>query len=332
MDIRPKLLLQEQRNDIVELQFYGYIIHCDSQRNITYIGNTHSYPFFQRSCAKPLQASVMKQFGTEKFYSLTDKEIAICCASHTGEPIHTTLIKNLLQKADLSENDLLCPAIEPLNKSEQKKFNTYSKLHNNCSGKHTLMLLICRQMGWDINTYLDRNHPLQLAIYKQIQNLCECDKRELPYTLDGCTAPIYATSLEELAKGFYNVFCTENYLKIKNAFLNNPYLIGGQDRPDTQIMQINQKLIAKAGAGGVLCIVNTEINEVLVVKVTDADMKARSIIALDAMLEIGWLNKNSINQKLLINLLDKNVKTETGEIVGKYISVFDKNDFSNRMS
>ena len=48
------------------------------------------------------------------------------------------------KKAGLSESDLKCPAIAPLNKEEQIKFKTYLALHNNCSGKHTLMLAVCK--------------------------------------------------------------------------------------------------------------------------------------------------------------------------------------------
>ena len=321
MELKPKLLLEQTRNNLVELQFYGWIVFCDSRKNIKTFGGTNSYPFFHRSCAKPFQASIIKDFNTKEYYSLTDKEIAVCCASHTGEPVHLEILKGILDKIGLSEKDLLCPVIEPLNKQEQRHYEgKYSPLHNNCSGKHTLMLAVCRQMGWDIKTYIDINHPLQKEIYKQIKLLCETDSaKELPLSLDGCRAPVWATSLEELSKGFYNLFCTDDYPDIKQAFLNNPYLIGGSERPDTQIMQMGQNLIAKAGAGGLLCVANTDTNEVLVFKIIDANMKARSIIAIDIMQQLGWINTNSIAKKLLENSLNKIVTTETGENVGEYV-------------
>lgn len=322
MELKPKLLLQETRSGLVELQYYGWIVFCDSSKNIKTYGETNQYPFFHRSCAKPLQASIIKDFKTKENYSLTDEEIAVCCASHTGEPIHLEILRGILKKAGLTENNLKCPVIEPLNKDEQRKFDVYSPLHNNCSGKHTLMLALCRQKGWDLKSYLDKNHPLQKAVYEKIKTLCE-EKNELPFTLDGCTAPNWATSLEGLTKGFYNLFCTHEYEDIKQALIKKPYLIGGKDRPDTQIMELNHKLIAKAGAGGLMSIVNTETNEVLTFKIIDADMKARSIIAIETMIKIGWLDINSIDKKLLDNSLNKTVTTETGEIVGEYKTTFD---------
>lgn len=320
MELKPKLLLQQTRNNLIELQFYGWIVYCDSKKNIKTFGQTNRYPFFHRSCAKPLQASIIEDLNTKEFYSLTDKEIAVCCASHTGEPVHIEILKGILKKAGLSESDLQCPAIEPLNTEEQKRLDgNYSPLHNNCSGKHTLMLAICRQMGWDTKNYLDKNHPLQIKVYEKIKSLCEVNNnKQLPFTLDGCTAPNWATSLEELSIGFFNLFCTENYSDIKQAFINNPYLIGGKNRPDTDIMMLNHKLIAKAGAGGLLCVANTQTNEVLTFKVTDANMKARSITAIETMLKLGWINIDSINKKLLENSLNNIVTTETGQKIGEY--------------
>ena len=161
MKLKSAILLQEIRNSLVELEFYGYIIFCDKNKNIHSYGETQHYHFFHRSCAKPLQASIIQGLMTKDYYNLSEKEIAVCCASHTGEPVHLEILRGILKKANLTEKDLLCPAIEPLNKEEQKKFEVYSPLHNNCSGKHTLMLAICRQMGWDTKNYLDINHPLQ---------------------------------------------------------------------------------------------------------------------------------------------------------------------------
>lgn len=320
--LNPALLLQQKRSGLVELEYYGYIVFCDADKNLKTFGNPDGYPFFHRSCAKPLQASIIKDFDTKDFFNLTEAEIAICCASHTGEQIHLDILKSILQKTNLNESDLLCPAIAPLNIEEQKKFKQYSPLHNNCSGKHTLMLTVCQQMDWDKKTYLEKNHPLQIAVYEKIKELCE-EKDKLPFTLDGCMAPNWATSLESLTKGFHNLFCNDKYLDIKNSFMSNPYLIGGKDRLDTQIMQMNQKLIAKVGAGGLCSVVNTESNEVLSFKIIDADMKARSIVAIETLIQLDWLNIDSIDENLLKNALNKTVTTETGAPVGFYQTTFD---------
>lgn len=315
--LSPKLLVQETRSGLLELEFYGYIVFCNAEKQIQTYGDTKNSMFFHRSCAKPLQASLICDYRTKEFFNLSDEEIAVCCASHTGTKIHTDLIKSILKKAEMTEEDLLCPAIEPLSIEEQKKFKIYSKLHNNCSGKHALMLAVCKQMGWDTKNYLDKDHPLQKAVYNKIKSLCEA-KYEMPYTPDGCSAPNWATSLEDLAKGFWNLFCDSKYKTIQTAFMKNPFVSGGDLRLDTQLMQMNPKLAAKVGAGGLCYIANTDTKEVLGFKITDANMPARSIAVIETLIKIGWLNINSIDEKLLNISLNKSVKTETGETVGQY--------------
>ena len=315
----PEVLLIQTRNGLTELEFSGFVVYCDGTKNIKTIGNPNRYPFFQRSCAKPMQASLSTDFDTKNYFSLTDKEIALCCGSHTGEPVHLEILRGLLKRAGLCEKNLKCPAVAPLNKEEQKKFSKYSPLHNNCSGKHTLMLLLCRQNGWDIENYLDFEHPLQKLIYKRIKELCETES-ELPSTRDGCGAPNWAVPLEQQAMGFLNLFCSEKYAEIKNAMLKNPYMVGGYDRQDTDIMTYTEGIAAKAGAGGLLSLVNTNTRESLMIKLIDADMKARIIIAIELLKQLNWADSNSI--KNLLNIYPKNVLTENGEYVGEFVPQF----------
>lgn len=317
--LNPELLLQQTRSRLIDVEYYGYIAHCDSNKKITTFGDTDDYPFFHRSCAKPMQASLLVDYATKDFYNLSQEEIALCCASHAGEPCHIEVLKGLLEKIKINESDLQCPIIEPLSFEEQKRLNgNYSPLHNNCSGKHILMLGICKQNSWDMKTYLDKNHPLQIAIHKRIKELCEADY-EMPSTLDGCMAPVWATTLEDLTKGFWNLFSDDRYKDIKNAFMNNHHLIGGYGRLDSQVMKMNQKLIAKVGANGLCCVFNTDNNEALSCKIFETDRYARSITVIETLIHIGWLDINSIDEKLLNISLDKYVKTETGEIVGEYV-------------
>lgn len=311
----PQVLLTQTRNGLTELEFSGFIVFCGKNKNIKTIGTTNRYPFFQRSCAKPMQASLIADFDTKNYYSLTPEEIAVCCGSHTGEPVHLELLRGLLNRAGLSEKDLQCPAVPPLNKEEQKKYTGYSPLHNNCSGKHTLMLLLCKQNGWSTDNYLDFNHPLQKLVYKRIQELCETDS-QLPATRDGCGAPNWALPLEEQTTGFLNLFCSEKYSVIKDAFLKHPYLIGGHDRQDTDIITHTHGISAKAGAGGLLSICNLNTAEAVTIKLIDAHMKARILVAIELLKQLNWADKNSINN--LLNIYSNIVTAENGEYVGRY--------------
>lgn len=319
-EFEPALLLQQKRSKLTELEYYGFIKFIDKNGKAFGIGKDNDYPFFHRSCAKPLQASLIADFDTVNYFNMNSQEIAVCCASHTGEPMHVEILRNLLVKGGFSEKDLKCPVIPPLNKEEQLKFSVYSPLHNNCSGKHSLMLLLCRENGWETESYLCPEHPLQKLICMKIAELAE-EKNNLEMTYDGCNAPNWATSLNGLARAFGNLFLNYKYLDIRKAFVENPYLIGGKDRFDTDLMLYSKDIIAKVGAGGLCAAVNLKTNESLAVKVIDADMKARSIIVIEAMRQIGWLNNKSIDENLL-KIYSKDVCTQTGIKVGEITPCF----------
>ena len=109
-------LLKYIRNGLVEQVHYGIILHMNKHGIINKIGEDNNYKFYHRSCMKPLQVSPLIDLGLDKKYNLTPDEIAVCCASHTGDIIHQEKIRALLKKAGFSENDLLCAAHQPLSK------------------------------------------------------------------------------------------------------------------------------------------------------------------------------------------------------------------------
>ena len=236
----PEKLVKYIRDGLVEQEHYGFVVLCNKEKLIGTIGETNNYPFYLRSCAKPLQASLLIDFGMDKFFNMTVDEIALCCASHAGEEIHTKTAQELLKKIGLEPNSLKCGLHKPLSKTEQKSLllngETENIFHNNCSGKHIMMLGLCVMNGWDILTYDDINHPLQKLIKQKIYDLCEI-KQNYPVTSDGCGVPIHSMPLFNMVKGYLNLFCNPVYEKITNAFLNKPYIIGGEDRTDTKIIK-----------------------------------------------------------------------------------------------
>ena len=183
-----------------------------------------------------------------------------------------------------------------------------STLHNNCSGKHTMMLGLCKLKNWDTKTYDNIEHPLQLAIKKKLYELCDL-KEEHPVTTDGCGVPIFGMPMNNILTGYIKLFCNDKYKKIRNAFLNNPYLIGGEDRTDTKIIQNgNKKLTAKVGAGGLCVIVNIDKKEGFLVKISDCDMKARELVVFEMLNRLNWTTYKP----------DGSIKTLHGQIVGQY--------------
>lgn len=291
------------RDGLIETEHYGYVVRCSKNHIAEKIGDDKNYPFYLRSCAKPLQASLLMDYGLDKEFDMTSSEIAICCASHAGETVHINILKKLLEKFGLKEDNLKCGVLEPLSLRARKKLllndEKSTVLHNNCSGKHIMMLGLCRLKGWDIENYDDLKHPLQQEIKKQVYKLCNI-KQEYPITKDGCGVPICSMPLSNMVYGYLNMFCDSKYSAIKEAFLKNPYIIGGENRTDTKIIENSSNLIAKVGAGGLCIVINTEIEEGFVVKICDANMQAREIVTIDLINNLHWANIE-VSHDILIN-------------------------------
>ena len=306
----PELLLEYVRDGLVDEEHFGFIVLADKNRAFDFTGDAKSYPFYLRSCAKPLQASLIVDYGMDSFYEMTEDEIAICCASQAGEKIHVSTAKKLLDKIGLNEEYLKCGLHKPLSKTEQAEMllsNTpVNILQNNCSGKHIMMLGLCKMKEWDLDTYYLTEHPLQKAIKSKIYELCQVQK-DYPVTTDGCGVPIMSMPLTNMLHGYLNLFCNPKYEKIKNAFLNHPYLIGGEDRTDTKIIENSKGIIAKVGAGGLCIVVNTLTEEAFVVKISDCDMKVRELIVIQVLKNLHWADIEA----------DTDIKTINGTVVGK---------------
>jgi len=301
--LKPALLLTAKRSGLIDAQFQGFLAHYNACGFLGGAGETHDYPFFLRSLAKPIQASLMEDFGTHLHFGFNDEEIAVFCASHSAQNYHIKLVRSVLKKIGLDEGALLCSTHPPFVPREDAS-NT--AVYNNCSGKHTLMLALCVQNGWNTANYCDFEHPLQRLIYARHLQLSGA--KELPVTFDGCGTPIWAMNFKSAAKSFLRVF--EKYNIIKSAFLKHPLVIGGPDRTDTKIMLASPYLIAKIGAGGLLLIFNTAKHEVLIIKMMQEDYLVREIVASNALNWLGWLNSP---------LCCEEIKNHHGTSVGSYV-------------
>ena len=222
-------------------------------------------------------------------FKLTQKELAIFCASHAGDTIHLNILKNILKKHKLKTSDLNIKAINPLDLRHFKGKKT--KLHNNCSAKHALMLSVSKLNGWDLASYLDISHPVQKLIYKRHLELSGTKSAQI--SLDGCGTPVFAFKINEIAKMFFNFFNEQKYSFIKEAMVKNPYIAGGSNRLDSEIMTIGKgTLAAKVGAGGFVLIYNIIKDEILIIKMSQNNNLPRRIAALNALYELKWIDKN----------------------------------------
>ncbi len=250
------------RGPLIESVHRGRTVVCDPAGAVLEAtGDPEGYAYV-RSSAKPLQALPLVLSGAADALGLTDEELAVVCASHSGEDCHLSAVRSVLDKAGLSEKDLQsgahppfhAPAAARLARSGEKP----QPIHGNCSGKHAGMLALCVHEGWSLGDYRDPDHPLQRSILNAVAEVCALDPDALLLGGDGCGVPAFAMPLKNLATGFARLSTGEHLAdelaegcrRIREAMRANPHMVAGTDRLDTRLIQ-ETALLAKSGAEGV---------------------------------------------------------------------------------
>lgn len=217
---------------------------------------------YVRSSAKPFQAIPLLVSGAAEFFGFTDEEIAIICASHSGEERHLATVRSVLEKAGLPEESLQSGAHPPFHALATARLarngETPSPIHGNCSGKHAGMLALCVYEGWSLEDYRKPEHPSQQRILEAVAEVCGLDQDEVLIGGDGCGVPSFAMPLRSLATGFARLATGEMLSaelaeacgRIQRSMRTEPYLVAGTGRFDTDLME-STNLIVKGGAEGV---------------------------------------------------------------------------------
>jgi L-asparaginase II len=159
----------------------------------------------------------------------------------------------MLEKRDIPISALKNAVDKPLGEKEKITWGDKgaSQLAQNCSGKHAGMLITCKQNSWDMATYLDMNHPLQIAIKNEIELLA--GEKVSASTFDGCGAPLFAISLIGLARSISILVKSKEsvHKQIVTACTTYPELVAGEGRLTTRMMRAVSGLFMKEGAEGI---------------------------------------------------------------------------------
>lgn len=303
------------RGNTVESIHYGAIAVVDVSGNLVASYGDPSVVTFLRSTAKPFQVMPFLMRNGQETYQLTEREIAIMCASHSGTDDHVAVIREIQNKTGVEENELLCGTHEPYDVPtaeslrEQKKRPTSNR--HNCSGKHTGMLAYSRMLPDSDLPYIDLAHPLQVEILENFAALCDLPVTAVHTGIDGCSAPNFAVPLKHAALAFARLcdpisgkVASENRIsackRITRAMTSNPDMVGGPGRFDTRLMEIGRGMIlSKAGAEGYQGIGllpgalgpdSPALGITLKIADGDARSKVRSAVALEVLRQLGALN------------------------------------------
>src|SRR5215212_2336609 len=92
-------LVDVTRGPLVESRHRGAISVIDADGGVVLSVGDVDRPVFPRSAIKALQTMPLVESGIADKLRLTDEEIALACASHSGEPDHAATAARMLAKA-----------------------------------------------------------------------------------------------------------------------------------------------------------------------------------------------------------------------------------------
>jgi len=241
-------------------------------------------PIFPRSSVKCMQTSAMVRNGLK----LEPRLLALVEASHSGAAMHQEGVLEILASVGLTENYLQCAFDKPLGDAERIAWGDKpaTRLAMNCSGKHAGMLATCVANGWDIKTYLDADHPLQVAVLAEIESLAGAKVSNK--TFDGCGAPLFALTTRELANAIRNITISKDpvHIEVMSAAKAFPEMVAGEGRLTTRTMKSVPGLFMKEGAEAVE-VASMADGRTLVFKISDGSWRAFGAIMHAALLEWG---------------------------------------------
>jgi len=285
-------------------------------------------PVFPRSAIKPIQALPLVETGAARAFGLGDREIALACASHAGEPEHIAVAGAWLHRLGLEEDALACGAHRPANEHAADTLvragNPFSPLHNNCSGKHVGFLSAALHRVEPISGYHRREHPAQGRWIGALSELSgESGLAGMRHGIDGCGVPTIALPLVSLARAFAR-FADPDRLpepraeavhRITAALRAEPFMIAGTDRLATRIVGATRGVvIAKNGAEGVYGAFLPERRIGIAIKVADGAARAAQAMLMAVLDRLDCLDAGARGQ--LANFLHPAVRNWAGDVVG----------------
>lgn len=281
-------LAEVVRSGFVESRHRGSVVVLDASGAVVAAAGDVTAPVFPRSANKPLQAVGMLRAGL----SLADPaDLALVCASHWGQEMHVTRVREMLRRAGLPESALQCPPALPLDDAARAAVLAGGggpiPVQMNCSGKHTGMLLTCLAAGWPVETYRDPEHPLQQEVRAAFESATGGPVAAVG--VDGCGAPLFAATLTGLATAFLRLVTAAAGTverTVADAMRAHPELVAGTGAPDTLLMAGVPTLLAKGGAEAVAAVAVPGTGAVTL-KIDDGAARARTPVLVSALRRLG---------------------------------------------
>lgn len=285
-----------ERSGMAESRHIGAGVVVDADGTVLRSIGDVTASIYPRSCLKPFQALAVLRSGV----SLDGPEAVLAMASHAGTPRHQQIVLGMLDRAGATVDDLLCPPDWPYDRTTAREASGPTRLFMNCSGKHAGFLLACAANGWDPARYDDLDHSLQVAVRETV---AEYTGEQIEHAgIDGCGAPVFAVTIEGLARGIGRLTHSATTDQdptaghLVRAVLADAWALDGDGRANTVTID-ELGVLAKLGAEGVM-VMGTTSGTAVAVKVLDGNLRAGTLAALRLLVEAGAVDPDAADRVL----------------------------------
>jgi L-asparaginase II len=321
------VLVEVLRGAVVESRHRGAVAVADADGATVLAVGEVATPVFPRSAVKALQALPLVETGAAERFRLGDAELALACASHSGEPGHVAGAERMLAAAGLDASALRCGAHWPISQAAATDLaragGVATALHNNCSGKHAGFLCLACAIGAEPAGYWRPEHPVQQLVRANLEEFCGVALGEAQRGIDGCSVPTWAIPLDRLACGFAKLGSGRGIspersraaARLRAACAAEPWYVAGTGRFCTDIMQIfGARVFVKTGAEGVYCGALPEAGLGFAIKCDDG--AARAAQAVTAALIARFLPLSEAERTALAPFLRPTLRNWNGFEIG----------------
>lgn len=281
------VLVEVTRGNLVESRHRGMVVVVDGDGKVVFSQGDIEAGVFPRSACKAMQALPLVESGAADAHGFGNRELALACSSHSGEPAHARLAGAMLAAAGVDESVLECGAHwsfeQPVLVSQARLLDRPTALHNNCSGKHAGFVCAACHTGKDLEGYVRYEHPVQAEIRGVMANLTGAPLAVDNCGVDGCSIPTYAVPLKDLAHGFAKMATGTGLAperakaahRLIAACMAEPFYVAGTKRACTRLMETAPgRVFAKTGAEGVFCAAIPEKGLAIALKCEDGTTRA----------------------------------------------------------
>lgn len=346
------MLVEVRRGTIVESRHRGHVAQVGREGGIERgIGDPETIVTL-RSCQKPFTLLALVESGAADEFELTDPELALMAASHSGEDLHVRTLQAVFRRALLSQSLLACGATNmPLDQLTKARLardgEAPGPIRHMCSGHHAASILLSRYADWPLDDYWRPEHPSQVASRSAVARVFGVEPPELSTAVDGCGLLTFAFPLADVARAYafladpagtatdaVRSALVPSMTRIRDAMLRAPEMVGGtRDRLDTAVMKARPgALVAKGGAEALRAVAilprgaqdgSGDGSAGLALKIEDGDGHDRAdrAVLIEALWQVGAIDERALRQ--LGRYHRPPLTDPRGQVTGEAVATFE---------